>query len=386
MTRQLRGLTWAMARGTEPLRASAVAFRERRPDVTITWTALPWEQFRSAQRGSMAESVGRFDLIMFDQPWTGDYAAHKWLIPLESTVSAADLLELRADLDAHSLGCYSYDEHIWGWPVDAACQTLTYRADLLDAAVPDSWEDTLALGAARTNGEDRFGFAHMLDHPVALTLFVLSVAAALGERPCAEPGDGLAPDSLVEALTIVRRIRSASVPSAIAAGRRPFEIMRTQPPHVALWPAAFPYLDGYVGDGRPSLRLSAMPRLDGGGMTTASGGVGLGIAANSADRETAAEYAWFVMSRQVQSGVYLANHGQPSRQSALRSELARGQYGDNAADLADLLEECYVRPHWPGWTTAEHQLGVLIAQCVAGQLDPREVVRASRRLGGGAPS
>jgi multiple sugar transport system substrate-binding protein len=373
---ELRGLTWRMQRGHAPLVAAAELFHQQHPEITITWEALPWGQFTAAQREALAGGTGAYDLIMFDQPWVGEYARRGWLVALDELMTPAERRDLADDADPASLACYRFDDRQWALPVDVACQSLTYRADLvagLGTALPGDWDSLLAGVRALHHPPEQYPFAHSLGGVNAF-LFVLSVAAALGEEPYAEQGQRLDPATGIRGLELLRAIWALSLPAAALGGRRAFECLLTSD-RAALSPALFPYLSEYrLADG-PALTMTDMPVMaETGRRTSALGGIGLGIASASRHRDAAWEYAWYLMSREIQGEIFPRHGGQPGRRSALYGPERARVYGEQGQTLAQMLTDCYIRPRRPGWYRVEHDAGDAILRYLDGKLTAQEAI------------
>ena len=385
---ELRGVTWATRRGLDPLRAASAAFAQAHPGVTISWDALPWEEMRFAQRESLATASGRYDLVVVDHPWIGDYADAGWVIPVDGYMDAAQLAQVRRDADLASLSSYEHDGRLWALPVDAACQTLVVRPDLL-AGLPwlddlRDWDDVLAAAEAFHAPPERWGFVHSLNHGAGVLLFVLGAAAAVGADPYRTPGTRFDREAGAIALTLLRDIHRLGLPPAERAGRRPFDLMRDGD-SFALWPAGFPYSELFVAGDRPPLRVLPMPAIAGGAATTGLGGAGLAVAAASRHRDVAAEFASFAISPQVQGELWIEHGGQPGLTSALRGSAMRAQSGDIGEVLAGALEDCYVRPTWPGWSWVEVSAEPVFASFAAGHSDIAQTLDALDALVAAGP-
>jgi multiple sugar transport system substrate-binding protein len=373
---ELRGLTWRMKRGHAPLVAATEAFHRIRPDITVSWEALPWVEFTAAQRQALRGGTGAYDLIMFDQPWVGEYARRGWLVALDTLLSPAQRRDLADDADPASLACYRFDDRQWALPVDVACQSLTYRADLADGlgtTLPGDWDSLLAGARASHRPPEHYPFVHTFGGVNAF-LFVLSVAAALGEEPYAEPGQRLNQAAGVRGLELLREIWELSLPPAAVGGQRAFEFLLNED-RAVIAPALFPYLSEYRRDGGAALAMTDMPVMaETGRRTSALGGIGLGIASASKHRDAAWEMAWYLMGREVQGEIFPQHGGQPGRLSALHGPTMARAYGGQGRVLAQLLDGCYIRPRRPGWYRVEHDAGDAIMRYLDGGLTARETV------------
>ena len=131
---RLRGITWKARRGYDPLVATARAYQELHPDVAIEWEQMPWGEFTDAQRRELVAGTGYYDLVVYDNPWVGDYGHNRWLVALDELMTPEQARDLEGDADPASLESYRFGGHLWALPIDAACQTVAYRPDLAGAA------------------------------------------------------------------------------------------------------------------------------------------------------------------------------------------------------------------------------------------------------------
>ena len=122
----LRGMTWSHRRAVAPLLATLPAFRERRPDVEITWHERPLSGFEFQSVRELSET---FDMIILDHPFAGDIASGRYLLPLDNM-----LVGREKEFVGPSLATYCYGGSIWALPVDAACQVAVASIAAADAS------------------------------------------------------------------------------------------------------------------------------------------------------------------------------------------------------------------------------------------------------------
>jgi multiple sugar transport system substrate-binding protein len=115
------------------------------------------------------------------------------------------------------------------------------------------------------------------------------------------------------------------------------------------------------------------------------GGAGLGVAVDTPYPGPATEYARFVVSADIQGGLYIENEGQPGSLVALRRSRADLRQTNFCQTLAHALEDCYTRPTYPGWigveNGADHELSAFLdGQCEADAVLVRLMELASETL------
>src|SRR5215470_180823 len=101
---QPRGITWQHRRGYDPQVATAASYHLLHPQVLIEWEQMPWLEFAAATRRELESSSGRYDLILFDHPWVGEYK--RWLVALDEFMTDLQKADLEADADPASLESY----------------------------------------------------------------------------------------------------------------------------------------------------------------------------------------------------------------------------------------------------------------------------------------
>ena len=363
----LRGRTWRSAkRGHGGLRAAAASYTRIHPDVRIEWEQLEFDELFLDSRSQFVSGSVDFDLLMIDHPWVGEFAVNGWLVDLDEMLEAGQRADLEDDADPSSLESYRYEGGLWALPVDAACQILAFRPDLVGKAadrLPGDWDSFLALGGSCHDPPDRCAFTHQFGGPNQF-LTLLGIAAALGDSPYGEPARGLDPDAGARGLGILRRVWELSLESQVGSpeqlAHRTFPLMLSED-RAAMCPGVFAYITFYGGGGERRLGIADMPVMpETGKRTSLLGGMGLAIPSASLHRDAAWDYAWYVMSRKVQGGVYLENGGQPGRVSALTSGYADDACAGFGPVLAKALDGCFIRPTPPGWHRAERVGGDIV--------------------------
>src|SRR5579864_5812792 len=141
----LTGLTWDHPRGHAPLLGGIPEYEKQNPEITIHWDRRTLREFGEAP---IEQYLDRYDLLIVDHPFVGFAATHGVLVDLAPSISEAEKRRFAADSVGPSWESYWYGGGLWAFPIDAATQVASYRADLLSAqSVPDTFEGVLELGA-----------------------------------------------------------------------------------------------------------------------------------------------------------------------------------------------------------------------------------------------
>jgi multiple sugar transport system substrate-binding protein len=373
----LRGLTWRHRRGISPLLATAAAYTLQHPDMTIEWDDLPWHEFWQTSVTEMSSHSGRYDLYMFDHPWVGDFAENDWLLPLDTFLTREQRDDLSADADPASYRSYTWRDQTWALPVDAACHVIVFRPDLAElSALPNDWDALLAFARTRHRPPQRYAFVAPLIGGGNALLFFLGVLAATGEPAFEDPANAaIAPERGRRALDILRQVSEMNLPPDRMRGRVYDALLQTD--EAVIGASVFAYINYFGPDAARPLGIADMPVLSETGVRTSMlGGMGLGISMDCPDPQRAWDYAWYVMSKPVQSELYIENDGQPARLSALRNPSVEARTGPFLPVLRSALDGCYIRPRYPRWLEIENGAAPALEQFLQGSATADETLKA----------
>ena len=331
--RPLRGMTWDHPRGFDPLVASARAWREQ-TGVEVLWERRSLQDFESFPVQTLAR---QYDLIVIDHPHVGQITRERCLLPLDATLPMQHFV-------GASFDSYIWEGRLWALPIDAAAQVQAFRPDRLARPV-SGWAEMLELARA--------GRVHCPMRPPH-NLMALYTLCGLHGRPAREahteffdPEVGArAYESLRELLAHLDRDCFASDPIQV------FEAMsRAESPIDCV-----PLIYGYVSYARYGFRparigFADIPVLHPGALPLGSalGGTGIAISAYSSQSEAAREFAYWVASDAVQSGLYAASGGQPANALAWADRAVNAPVHGFYTNSRATLEGSWVRPRHDGY-------------------------------------
>ena len=360
--RVLRGITWDHRRAVDPLAATLPAFRQRHPDVEISWRARSLHGFEFAPVPELAQ---QFDLIILDHPFCGEIAQSNCLLPLD------DLLEgLDAAFVGPTLASYRYDGHIWALPVDAACQVAVSRPDLMadiDQPVPRTWADMLALAKVSSRRGLRLAMALKGVHSL-MTFFTL--CANLGS-PCAtEPSEPLVEVATArQALGALRQLAALCLPESLDWNSIELHDAMASRDDLVYCPAVYCYATYAEADAGRPLRFHDLPELGSDGPRGSTiGGTALGISAYCSEPEAALAYARFLLEPETQLA-FARHHGQPARVEAWDTPELDQLFGGCFSATRKTMEVCWIRPRFDGYLQFQACGGALVENHLRGDLD-----------------
>jgi len=322
--------------------ATAQRYGELHPNVRIDWHIRSLQSFADE---SIATLSAHYDLLVIDHPSIGEAASHELFIPLDQFLSA-DLLQDQSD---NSVGAshasYHLAGHQWALAIDAAAPVAASRPDILEAKgveEPATWDDMLEL--ART------GLVVFAGLPLDCLMHWYSLCINEGQTPFTAAAAIVDPEVGMAALAAIKELTTICGESSLT--RNPiaaYELMTTSDSY-GYSPLAYGYSNyarvGYSITSRNPLRFGSPPSRLGKPLCTTLGGAGLSVSARCAGPalDAALEYAQFVASGSVQTGLLTAGGGQPGYRGAwLDPENNRITRNFFIRTLAT-LDRAYVRP------------------------------------------
>jgi multiple sugar transport system substrate-binding protein len=207
-----------------------------------------------------------------------------------------------------------------------------------------TWADVLDLAK-------RGQVALPLRAPHVLMSF-FTLAGNLG-RPCSITGPALI-DSATGIEVYERIAELAALVDPVCFERDPiavFEAMAEPHSRIACAPLIYGYVS-YAGAGfRPTrLAFADIPVLGHQGpVGSALGGTGIAVSAQTAHPEAAIDFAYWIASAEVQSGLYAAAGGQPGHAAAWESAAVNGPAEGFYAKTRATLDGAWVRPRHNGF-------------------------------------
>jgi multiple sugar transport system substrate-binding protein len=353
-------MTWGHRRAIDPLTGTMEAFRRKHPSIAIEWSARPLAGFEFQSVEDLSEE---YDLIVLDHPFMGDAGAKKYLRDL------SDLAGKEGDYIGPSLTTYRWGDAIYAVPIDAACQVAAYRPDLMraiDATLPRSWQDVLALGehAERRGCRLAIGFAGVHSLMTAFTLM-----ASLGHPwPNSPGGDICDREALREALGLMRSLTNFCPPEIFDWNSIALHEAMLARDELVYCPAVYCYATYAEPDHREPLRFADLPGAAGCSPRGSTiGGTGLAVSAACRLPEIAFAYASYAAKAATQLS-FADHHGQPARIEAWSDPGIDGRFGDTFSATRATMEGSWIRPRYAGYLGFQNKAGNLVEQHLRGNL------------------
>ena len=328
MKKKLNGLTWDNPRGWGPLEAALKAFQKtpQGRDLDISWDIQPLSGFESR---SLAETTTLYDLIILDHPHIGEAAENKWLQPIGL---------LPDDYVGASRDSYFWNNQQWTFPLDAACHVCAVREDSFDCCPTE----ITSLLASDTN--IRFGIPLSGVHAL---MAAYSLATGLGST--SQNNDSK--NKSRQAMELLHQLKLKAHPDSISWN--PIQALQAlvyRQIDVVLF--TFNYIDF---QNESNVLYRALPTLNGVSLQGVLGGTGLAVSSRCEYPEIALDFGRFLSSPEIQSGLWIENHGQPAHRTAWQ-KLAT-LHPQNLV-VAQALENSWMRPRYSGWNQWQTDFGI----------------------------
>jgi multiple sugar transport system substrate-binding protein len=345
--------SWSLARAAEPYRGvtirasflprpgyeAAIALIpqfEKATGIHVQWESIYYEKMRAALVSDFTSAAPRFDVVLVDLPWIGEFVSAGWLVPLQTFLADPALADPALDIDDFfpilREALSTWNGKLYALPFDNYSGLLFYNRCLLRKAgfqrPPETWQELKDVyGPALTRGGK---FAYALQSHAGETQSCDSFMRFVWPFG----GSLLTPEFQP----------NLSSPGAVAGLQFRQALMRYMPPDIVEW--EHEDVVKALGDGRVAMitewsgwykwladpassRLGAclgvaLEPAGPAGRRPALGGFSLGVSARSSAERRAA--AWlFVqwLTSRAEAADYIRNGGVPGRRSAYRDPALR---------------------------------------------------------------
>jgi multiple sugar transport system substrate-binding protein len=346
----LRGLTWDHRRAVDPLLGALAG-------LDVHWDRQPLSGFEHASIEALAR---RYDLIVFDHPHVGDIVAAGCFAPVEA-IAGAD-----ADYIGPSLDSYRMAGHVWGVPIDAACQIAVYRPAALarlEADVPRCWDEVVALGR-RARARGRWLAMALRDIHGLMTLFTL--CANLGRSCSTDPALPFADRATARgALEALAAVAALCPPEAFTWNSIAVQDAMAVRDDLVYCPAVYGFATYAEQD--MGLRFADLPGPEGPAGSTI-GGAGLGVSAYAPDPAAAMGVARRCAVADTQRAFAL-HHGQPAHAACWADAVLDRRFGGFFGATRATQAAAWTRPRYPGYPAFQRNAGPLVEQHLRGAMD-----------------
>ena len=375
---KLKGSTWGHERGYASLKALNADHSNLFP-ADIAWDVRTLQQFADQP---MSELSKKYDLIVFDHPWTGEIAAKEYFYPLDHFLSKEFLAEQEANSVGKSYESYIWKGHIYGLQIDTAAHVSAVRPDLLaknSAKKPSTWIKTLDL-AKRLMAEKKPLLALPLD-PVNIWCLFMTLAANQKMNPYQNGKQVLPDEKFLELINFIIEISKYGPKEAF--DWNPIRLLdaMSSGDEVMYSPALFGYSNyGMAGFRKNLIEFGPIPSAGFGSIGGIMGGAGIGITKSCKNPEIAAKVIEVIGSPKIQRTLYATTGGQSSHRSAWLDRDLNSFTNNFYTNTLDNLDNSYLRPRFPGFIEIQTGSGDILAEAVYGKISPRKAIEGINKL------
>ena len=375
---KLKGSTWGHERGYASLKALNADHSNLFP-ADVDWDVRTLQQFADQ---SMSELSKKYDMIVFDHPWTGEIAAKEYFYPLDHFLSKEFLAEQEANSVGKSYESYIWKGHIYGLQIDTAAHVSAARPDLLaknSAKKPSTWIKTLDL-AKRLMAEKKPLLALPLD-PVNIWCLFMTLAANQKMNPYQNGKQVLPDEKFLELINFVIEISKYGPKEAF--DWNPIRLLdaMSSGDEVMYSPALFGYSNyGMAGFRKNLIEFGPIPSAGFGSIGGIMGGAGIGITKSCKNPEIAAKVIEVIGSPKIQRTLYATTGGQSSHRSAWLDRDLNSFTNNFYTNTLDNLDNSYLRPRFPGFIEVQTGSGDILAEAVYGKISPRKAIEGINKL------
>lgn len=328
----LKGMTWDHPRAYTSICAASEEYAEKF-GVSISWDKRSLQAFADA---SIEQLAADYDFIVLDHPHVGLIAESKCLLPLELPSDA------RTASLGGSLESYIWNDELWAYPIDAACQMAVHRPDLGQPVLPN-WD---AVFDAKPND---FKLVTPL-LPVDAFDMMMTLVAGRGEEDLPySPKEFVSQENGIYALKVLKSLYKLAPSEAV--GWNPIYVLEAMSTTSEF--ALSPCLFGYINYARPGYREFPLTYVDlpsfVGHQTRRGilGGAGLGVSSKTKDPEAARNFAAWISSEPAQSGVYIENEGQPAHKGTWDKYANDPRFSGFIGGARNTIDNAWTRPRDP---------------------------------------
>ena len=359
----LNGIAWGHSRGITPLLAASQRYNELHPGIEIRWEKRTLQEFADFPIEKLTK---QYDLLIIDHPWVGRAAADKCVLPLNEYLPEEYLQDQLLHSTGYSHHSYNYGNAQWALAIDAAAPAASYRKDLFDkstVSLPHSWKEVLSL--ARQNK------VAVPAIPIDLLMNFYTFCVAHGKGPFSEQDEVIdrytgkqAIESMKELYSLVDKRMFSLNPIAVA------ELMTTTDQY---WYCPFAYCySNYSRDGyaKNVLHYTNVVSFNKNKLKTTLGGTGLAVSAFCRHKETAIDFACWIVSGEMQRTFYVQHGGQPGHRSAWLDKQANQLTHDFFTNVLPVMDNAYIRPRYNGYLHFQDHAGLPLQKCLLDNGNP----------------
>lgn len=349
--KMLKGITWNHPRGYQPLRAAVPEWRRFNGNVDLTWDIRSLKDFGDYPVEKLCET---YDLILVDHPFMGEAGAGKLLLPLDKSLPEDFIRKQKEESIGQSFASYHYNDHLLALPIDAAAQVAAYRKDLMDRyslSAPTTLDELESMYEQVPKG--KYVGIPLCPTDIWCTFLTLSAQYSNGTF---FTENGIDSETGVQALDTIRKWIPYIHPRSLDINPIQMLDFMSTSDEVVYVPFIFSYSNysRQQFDGK-AITFGNVPVAGPDTPSAILGGVGIAISAQSRNKEEALSFIRFILSEDIQKGLYYREGGQPAHNSAWIDKTVNKDCNNYFLNIRKTLDDAWVRPRVKGFNRFQEQ-------------------------------
>ena len=369
----LNGITWGHSRGITPLLAASQRYSEINKGVEIRWKKRTLQEFADFPIERLTKE---YDLLIIDHPWVGCAAATGCVLPLNEYLPQSYLADQLNNSVGYSHPSYNYDNKQWALAIDAATPAASYRKDLFEknnCQLPGTWNDVLELA--------KEGKVAVPAIPIDLLMNFYTFCIPHGKEPFETEEEIINESTGVAAIETMKELYSLVDKKMFECN--PIAVAELMSATDDYWYCPFAYCySNYSRSGfaKKLLYYTDVVSINGEKLRTTIGGTGLAVSSFSNYKETAIDFAEWVVSGEIQKTLYVQHGGQPGHRSAWIDREANQITHNFFKNILPIMENGYVRPRYNGYLYFQDHAGEPLQRCLLRDGDPVSALNEMNKI------
>ncbi|WP_461367976.1 extracellular solute-binding protein [Candidatus Darwinibacter acetoxidans] len=390
-------ITVAMAThpSTDAFRAMVAEF-EQLTGITVRWDIMEELYLHDKILTEHAAATGRYDVVMMDVVWIGEFANRKVVLPLDEYIAnTPDWFNFEDIVEAYRAGLGMYNGQVYGIPSAGESAFVAYRVDLFEKYGYDpnsiqTLDDLLAAAEffhGKEEGLSGISMRGRRGHHIVYGWFqALYPMGGNVFHPGTFDVAVNTPETIASLQYFVDLMKYA--PMGIENFSHEEATTTFMQGHAALWFDATA-LAPWIEDASKSAvagKVGYLPPPTGpAGAAGAVAGWNLAISTNSKNKDAAWAFIAF-MTSEAKAEEYVRNGGVVTRKSVLTNPEFVAEYHYypqilESLERAQILVEKGIdwRPRIPEWPRIGEALGLNASLALTGQLTPEQAMERAER-------
>lgn len=353
--KQLKGITWDHPRGYDSIVAASEVFHNQNDEIRVNWDIRSLKEFGDLPISNL---IDKYDLLMIDHPFVGEAHEQNLLLPLQDVMSAVFLIEQSTSHISECYSSYTYNNHQYAIPIDAAAQFSAYnKLSISTSSIPQNWSDYLhEIKNLRFRNKVVWPLC-----PTDLWCSFFTLAAQIGNQKAEDVfnQDGLNLEIGRESFEYLKQLIEPLREQCWSLNPIGALDLLSKGQNYGFSPLLFGY-SNYGRKGMGNVRFLNVLNLPNQPPISLMGGVGIAVSSKTKFKDEIATYLSFIMKDSVIAESYFNSGGQPSLESVWNSDEHNRKTSNFFSNTKDTISNAYIRPRIPGFNSFQEQASLFI--------------------------